>query len=201
MVSQLSLSLVNILYNYQLMRLVGQDGIAAFGVVMYLNIIFCALFRGYSIASSQTISFQYGAGDKKELASLLQKSLMIMAVCGVGIFVFCQAFAKPLSYIFVSYDESLLELTASACRVYGIAYIFMGLNIWTSAFFTALNNGAVSAIIAFLRTFVFQVLCVLILPLFLGVNGIFGAVIVAEFLSFLVILYYLATQRTKQGYG
>lgn len=200
MVSQLSLSLVNILYNYQLMRLVGQDGIAAFGVVMYLNIIFCALFRGYSIASSQTISFQYGAGDKKELASLLQKSLTIMAVCGVGVFVFCQAFAKPLSYIFVSYDESLLELTVSACKIYGIAYIFMGLNIWTSAFFTALNNGVVSAIIAFLRTFVFQVLCVLILPLFLGVNGIFGAVIVAEFLSFLVILYYLATQRTKYGY-
>lgn len=88
-----------------------------------------------------------------------------MAVCGVGVFVFCQAFAKPLSYIFVSYDESLLELTASACKIYGIAYIFMGLNIWTSAFFTALNNGAVSAIIAFLHTFVFQVLCVLILPI------------------------------------
>lgn len=116
------------------MRLVGQDGIAAFGVVMYLNIIFCALFRGYSIASSQTISFQYGVGDKKELTSLLQKSLMIMAVCGVGVFVFCQAFAKPLSYIFVSYDESLLELTSSACRVYGIAYILWGLTFGQARF-------------------------------------------------------------------
>lgn len=198
MVSQLALSIVNILYNYQLMRLVGENGVAAFGVVMYLNIIFCAMFRGYCIASSQCVSFQYGAKNTTELSSLFTKSIFIMGFCGAFVCVFSIIFAKPLSAIFVSGE--LLEFTKNACQIYAFAYLAMAINIFVSAFFTALNNGRISAILAFVRTFVLQILCVFILPLFFSVNGIFASVIVAEFLSLFLSAYFLAKYRKKYKY-
>lgn len=198
MLSQLALSIVTILYNYQLMRLVGENGVAAFGVVMYLSIIFCAIFRGYCIASSQCISFQFGAKNHKELSSLFRKSLVIMGFCGIFLCAFSFVFAKPLSSIFVS--GTLLDFTKIACQIYAFAYLAMALNLFASAFFTALNNGKISALLAFVRSFILQVLCVLILPLFFGVYGIFASVVVAEFLSLILSAYFLLKFRKIYGY-
>ena len=163
MVTNLSMSIVNILYNFQLMKLAGEDGVAAYGVIMYVNFIFMAIFLGYSIGSAPIVSYHYGAQNHAELKNLFKKSLLL--VCGAGIIltVLAEVFSGPLVGIFVSYDAGLFEMTRHGFRLYALAFLMMGINVWGSAFFTALNNGAVSAAISFLRTLVFQIAAVLVL--------------------------------------
>ena len=201
MMSNLSTSLVSILYNFQLMRLIGEDGVAAFGVIMYVNFIFIGVFMGYSIGAGPIVSFHYGAGNQEELRSLLRKSLLLMLAGCAGLTAAAVAMAGPLSRIFVGYDAELLALTTRGFRLYALSFLAMGFNIFGSAFFTALGSGVISAAIAFLRTLLFQTAAIFILPLFLGLDGIWLAVTAAEILTLFITAAFLVTQRKRYGYG
>ena len=163
MTTNLSLSLVNILYNFQLMHCVGENGVAAYGVIMYLNFVFISVFLGYCMGCAPVISFHYGAGNRTELKNLVKKSLLILTVCGILMTVLGITLSRPLSGIFVGYDAELLTLTQRGVMIYSLSFVLAGYNIFASAFFTALNNGVVSAAVSFLRTLVFQVAAVLTL--------------------------------------
>lgn len=201
MMSNLSTSFVSILYNFQLMHLAGEDGVAAFGVIMYVNFIFIGIFMGYSIGAGPVISFHFGAGNKAELRSLLHKSLRLMLICCAVLTAAAVALAEPLSRIFVGYDQALLAMTAHGFRLYALSFLTMGLNIFGSAFFTALSNGVISAAIAFLRTLLFQTAAIFVLPLFLELDGIWLAVTAAELLTLAVTVFFMVTQRKRYGYG
>ena len=201
MVTNLSASVVNILYNFQLMRLAGENGVAAYGVIMYVNFIFMAVFLGYSIGSAPVVSYHYGAGNHTELKSLFRKSLVLLGAGGLVLTVLAEAFSAPLVAIFASYDAELYAMTVRGFRLYSLAFLIMGVNVWGSAFFTALNNGAISAAISFLRTFVFQVAVVLALPALIGLDGIWLAIVVAEALALLVTAAFLAAKREYYHYG
>lgn len=201
MVSNLSASLVNILYNFQLMNLAGEDGVAAYGVIMYVNFIFTAVFIGYSIGSAPVAGFHYGAGNKDELKNLFHKSLVLMGAAGIILTLAAELFSSPLVKIFVSYDAELFAMTVRGFRLYSLAFPIMGINIWGSGFFTALGNGAVSAAISFLRTFLFQVAVVLILPLLLGIDGIWLSIVAAELLALMVTSAFLFGKRKHYGYA
>lgn len=201
MMSNLSTSLVSILYNFQLMRLIGEDGVAAFGVIMYVNFIFIGVFMGYSIGAGPIVSFHYGAGNQGELRSLLRKSLLLMLAGCAGLTAAAVALAGPLSRIFVGYDPELLALTTRGFRLYALSFLAMGFNIFGSAFFTALGNGVISAAIAFLRTLLFQTAAIFVLPLFLGLDGIWLSEAAAEVLALFITAAFLVTQRKRYGYG
>ena len=201
MMSNLSTSLVSILYNFQLMRLIGEDGVAAFGVIMYVNFIFIGVFMGYSIGAGPVISYHYGAGNHAELQSLLRKSLLLMLLSCAGLTAAAVALARPLSRIFVGYDAELLLLTTRGFRLYALSFLVMGFNIFGSAFFTALGNGVISAAIAFLRTLLFQTAAIFVLPLFLELDGIWLAVTAAELLTLFITILFLVTQRARYHYG
>ena len=201
MMTNLSTSLVSILYNFQLMHLIGEDGVAAFGVIMYANFIFIGVFTGYSVGAGPVISYHYGAGNLGELQSLLRRSLTLMLASCAGLTAAAVALAPPLARIFVGYDPELLALTARGFRLYSLSFLAMGFNIFGSAFFTALSNGPISAAIAFLRTLLFQTAAIFILPLFLELDGIWLAVTAAELLTLAVTGAFLVTQRKRYGYG
>ncbi len=198
--SNVSISLVNMLYNMQLLRYVGEDGLAAYGVVQYLAFVFLATFFGYSIGSAPIISYHFGAQNTSELKNLLKKSLVIMIGIGAVMTALCEGLARPLSMIFVSYDRALLDMTTLAMRIFGVSFILSGISIFSSSFFTALNNGLVSAIISFMRTLVFQIFAIMVMPLLFGLNGIWTAVIVAEGLSVIVSIICIVLNRKKYKY-
>ena len=200
MMTNLSMSIVNILYNFQLIRFAGEDGIAAYGVIMYLNFVFISVFLGYSVGSAPIISFHFGAENQWELKNLFQKSIKIIVVCSVSMTIFGVLLARPLSSIFVGYDAQLLTMTQRGMIIYCLSFLFNGINIFGSAFFTALNNGVVSAVISFLRTLLFQIAAVLVLPIFLKLDGIWLSIIVAELLSLVVVLVFFVKMRPKYGY-
>lgn len=200
LLTNLSTSLVSVLYNFQLMKLAGEDGVAAYGVLMYVNFIFLAIFFGYAIGSAPLISYHYGAGNRAELQNLLRKSLLLMAGCGVVLTLLAEAVAAPLSRIFVGYDAALYAMTSHGFRLYALSFLAAGLNVFGSAFFTALNDGPVSAAISFLRTLVFQVAVVLVLPAIFGIDGIWLAVTVAELLALAVTVCFLVGKRKKYHY-
>ncbi|MCI8802730.1 MAG: MATE family efflux transporter [Oscillibacter sp.] len=201
MMSNLSMSLMSILYNFQLMRLIGEDGVAAYGVIMYVDFVFTAVFLGYSIGAGPIISFHYGAGNQGELRSLLGKSLRLTAVSGVLTTALAVGTAMPLARIFVGYDGGLLALTAHGFQLFALSFFGKAFNIFGSAFFTALSNGAVSAAISFLRTLLFQVTAVLVLPLLLELDGIWLSAAAAELLALFVTAVFLFALRTRYGYG
>ena len=201
LMTNLSSSIVNSLYNIQLMRFAGENGVAAYGAIMYVNFIFVAIFLGYSIGSAPVISFHYGAGHHDELKNLFQKSLRLIGCWGLMLAVISQFLAIPLSTLFVGYDAELLAMTRQGFRIYCLVYLFNGFNIFGSSFFTALSNGGVSAAISFLRTLVFQIAAVLILPAILGISGIWSAVSAAELLTLCVTVSFLIRQRNKYHYA
>lgn len=200
LMTNLSASVVNMLYNFQLMKFAGQDGIAAYGVIMYVNFIFIAIFIGFSIGSSPIIGYHYGAENNDELKSLLKKSLLIIATISLVLTVFAELLSSPLAKIFVSYDENLFAMTRDGYRLYTLSYLICGFNIWGSAFFTALNNGFMSATISFLRILVFQIICLLLLPAIFDVNGIWISIVVAEFLAVSVTATLIIKNRKKYQY-
>ena len=201
MVTNLSSSVVNTLYNSQLMQLAGEDGVAAFGVIMYTNFIFAAIFIGYSIGSAPIVSYHYGAGGHEELRNIFRKSLILISAAGVFLTALSQILAEPLTRIFVGYDPELFALTCHGFKIFSFTYLVCGFNIWGSAFFTALNNGAVSAAISFLRTLVFQIGAVLILPIFLKIDGVWSADILAEVLALTITAYFLFKYRNRYHYA
>lgn len=200
LMSNISSSLVGMLYNFQLMRLIGEDGVSAYGVLMYVQFIFVAIFIGYSIGSAPVVSFHFGAQNHGELKNLLRKSVLLMSSGGVLLTVAARLLAALLAHLFVGYDAVLFDLTTHAFRLFSWSFLLAGFNIFTSGFFTALNNGAISAAISFLRTLVFQTASVLILPLLLGVDGIWWAITVAEIFAFLISLLFLFLKRNKYHY-
>lgn len=200
LMTNISMSLVNMLYNIQLMNLASEDGVAAYGVIMYVNFIFIAIFLGYSIGSAPIIGYNYGSQNHFELKNMFKKSLLIIAALAVSLTVIAELVAYPLTSSFVGYDKSLLELTHNGFIIFSISYLMCGFNIWGSSFFTALGNGGISAAISFLRTLLFQIVAIFVLPLIFGINGIWMSVVVAEALSLIVTAVFLITQRKKYSY-
>ena len=201
MVSNLSMSLINMLYNFQLMKYIGPNGVSAYGIIMYVGFIFVGIYLGYSIGTAPIIGFNYGAENKQELKSIYNKSIKLLGICAVVLTIFAELFARPLSSIFVSYDEELLNITVNALRIFAISYIFCWFNIFASSFFTALNNGLVSAIISFVRTLVFELAMIYLLPMILGLNGIWISVVVAEILALMLSIVFIIKNRKKYGYA
>lgn len=200
LMSNVSMSLVGMLYNVQLMKYAGENGVAAYGVLMYVSFIFIGVFIGFSIGSAPIVSYHYGAKNTAELKSLLKKSCVIIAIISALMVALGEVLARPLSLIFVSYDPELLCMTIRGFAIFSLSYIFTGFAILGSSFFTALNNGLVSAIISFLRTLVFQIAAVIILPIFWGIDGIWVSVIVAEAAAVLVAVIFLFALRKKYNY-
>ena len=200
LMTELSSSVVTVLYNTQLMRIAGENGVAAYSTIMYVNFIFVAIFLGYSLGSAPIISFHYGAGNHDELKNMRKKSLRLIAVWGIGMTIISHIFALPFAHFFVGYDSELLAMTIHGFRIYAFVYLLNGFNIFGSSFFTALNNGMVSATISFLRTLVFEVICILLLPVFFGIDGIWSAVLVAEALALCVTSFFLITKRSRYHY-
>lgn len=198
--SNVANTVVSMLYNYQLMKYIGEDGVAAFGVVMYLAFVFVAIMIGYSIGSAPIVSFHYGAGNKPELKNVFRKSVMLIAGIGVVQFVLAQFLARPLAHIFVGYDRDLCDLTCRALRIYSVSFLLMGFNGYASSFFTALNNGVVSAVLSTNRTLVCETLAVLLLPLIFGVDGIWFAIIFAESAALFLTASMLLKHRLRYGY-
>lgn len=198
--NNVSASLVSMLYNMQLMKYAGENGIAAYGVVMYVNFIFQAIFIGYSVGSAPIVGFNYGSGNKKELKSILGKGIRIIVVGAFTMFVLGQVLARPLAQVFVGYDKELFDITVAGFMIFSCSFLFSGFPILGSSFFTALSDGLTSALISFLRTLVFQVAAVLILPVFFKLTGVWMSVVVAEFLAMIATIIFLVAKKKKYGY-
>ena len=200
LMSNISMSVVGMLYNIQLMKYAGEDGVAAYGVLMYVNMIFLAAFIGYSVGVAPVVGYHYGAGNHEELKGLLKKSLVLIGIFSVSMVILAEGLARPLALIFVGYDPELLDMTLRGFLVYSFSFLFAGLAIYGSSFFTALGNGLVSALISFLRTLVFQVTAVLIFPLIWGLDGIWFSIVAAEMVAALVTALFLVGKRRKYRY-
>lgn len=200
LMSNISLSVVSMIYNFQLMKYVGEDGVSAYGVLMYVQFIFVAIYIGYAIGCAPITGYHFGAQNHGELKNMLRKSAFLSAISGVVLTILAIVLSSPLAKLFVGYDEELYELTRHAFNLFAYSFLLAGFNIFTSSFFTALNNGAVSAAISFMRTLIFQTSSVLILPIFLGVDGIWWAITVAEVFAFILSLIFLFAKREKYHY-
>lgn len=200
LMSNISASVVSMIYNFQLMKFAGEDGVAAYGVLMYVQFVFIALFIGYAIGSAPIIGYHYGAINHSELKNMLKKSIIIMSISGVIMTLLAQALALPIAKVFVGYDEGLFDMTVHAFRVFSFSFILAGINIFASSFFTALNNGAVSAAISFLRTLIFQSTAVIVLPMILELDGIWLSITVAEVFALIISVTFLAAKRKKYNY-
>lgn len=201
MVSNLSTSLVGVLYNVQLMAIAKENGVNAYGVLMYVSFIFMAFFFGYSIAVTPVVGYHYGAKNHAELKSLLKKSLTVTLITSLAMTASSILLANPIAHLFVGYDAELCDMTVNALRIYALSFLVCGFNIFGSAFFTGLNNGTASALISFLRTLVIQVAAVLLLPKLLGINGIWLAITVAEALTLIVTETLFLLGRKKYHYA
>ena len=199
-VSGVSMSLVSMLYNMQLMKYSGEDGVAAFGVLMYVNFLFLAIFIGYAVGTAPLVSFNFGAKNTSELRNVFGKSVKILALAALIMFSAGELLAVPIAKIFVGYDEGLAKLTISGFRIFSFSFLLAEIPIYGSSFFTALNDGFVSAAISFLRTVVFETAAVLLLPLLFGINGVWFSLVAAEFVAALVTIVFYALKRKKYGY-
>lgn len=200
LMSNIAMSVVSMLYNTQLLKYAGEDGVAAYGVLMYVSMIFQAVFIGYSVGTAPIIGYHFGAHNHRELKVLLQKSLLLTGVFAVLMCSAAYIFARPLSVLFIGYDEELLNLTVRAFSIFSFSFLFSGFAIWGSSFFTALNNGLVSAAISFMRTLVFQTAAVLIFPLFWKMDGIWMSIVAAEIMASAVTAMFLWKNKKKYNY-
>lgn len=201
LMSNLSMSLVSMLYNLQLMACAGENGIAAYGVIMYVNFIFMAVFIGFVIGCAPIIGYNHGADNRTELQNIFRKSLVILAGFAIVMTGAAEVLASPLSGIFVGYDEGLLTMTARGFRIYALSFLVCGFNIFGSSMFTALNNGLISAIISFLRTLVCQIAAVLILPVFFDLDGIWWSIVAAELAALMLTAFFTVKYRTRYHYA
>lgn len=198
--SNVSASIVSMVYNKQLMDYKGQDGVTAYGIIMYASFIFAAVFIGYSIGTAPIVGYNYGADNRDELKNVLKKSVTVTLSTGVVMTFLSVALATPLTAIFVGYNAELLAFSARAMRIFSVCFIFMGLNMYISSFFTALGNGLISAIVSAFRTLFCQLITVFLLPLIMGVDGIWLSIVIAEVLSLMLGVTFLVTKRKKYGY-
>lgn len=200
LLNNIAMSIVSMLYNKQLLKYAGQDGVASYGVLMYVGFVFVSIFIGYSVGVAPIIGYNFGAKNNLEMKNVRKKSLIIIIITSLAMFVCSEVLAYPVSKIFVGYDKELTLMTVNAFRYYSFSFVFSGLAIFGSAFFTALNNGVISAIIATFRTLILQVVCVLILPLLWGINGIWISLFVSEALATVVTMVFIKIFQNKYGY-
>lgn len=200
LMSNISMSVVSMLYNLQLLKYAGENGVAAYGVLMYVAMIFLAIFIGYSVGTAPVIGYNYGADNHSELKGLLKKSTVIISIFAILMFAAAQLLAKPLSLMFAGYDNDLLEMTLHAFRIFSFSFLLSGFAVFGSSFFTALNNGLISAVISFLRTLVFQIAAVIIFPLIWHLDGIWFSIVAAEIMAVAVTVIFLFANRKKYHY-
>lgn len=198
--SNISMSLVGMLYNYQMLRFIGEDGVIAYGIISYVNFIFLAAFLGYTVGSNPIVSFHYGAGNKTELKNLLHKSLHLTAAAAIILTITAEITSPLIAAIFIRNDPPLAAMTTLGFRIYALSFLLAGFNIYASGFFTALNNGLISAVISFCRTMIFECLCVLILPILFGLNGIWSAIIFAEIMALIISIIFIKKMQRRYGY-
>ncbi len=199
-VGNIALNVVGMCYNIQLMKLIGENGVAAYGILMYIGFVFAAFSLGYNISITPIVGYNYGYDNKSELKSLLRKSLVIQIVFGMVLTIIAEAASGVLAGTFVGYDQELKELTQHAIRLYMLSFLLCGVNLLVSAWFTGLNNGIISAIVAFARTLIFEMTSIFVLPLILGIDGIWMAVDVAEVMALILAIYLLLRYRKRYGY-
>lgn len=199
-VSNIAVSIVSMLYNYQLLRYVGENGVAAYGVIMYVCYFFLAVFIGYAMGTAPIVSYHYGAQNHSELRSLRRKGQVVICVFAVSIFLLTRILARPLCELFVGYDRQLYDVTLRAYSIFSFIYLVSGIPVFGSSFFTALNNGLISAFIAFVRSFIIETSCILFLPLLLGVDGIWFSIVVAEVMAAVMTIIFLIAKRKKYNY-
>lgn len=200
LMTNLSMSLVNMLYNLQLMKYAGENGVAAYGVIMYVNFIFIAVFIGYAIGTAPIIGYNYGAKNQPEMRNVFKKSIIFNIAAGILMCAIAIMMSGLLAGIFVSYDRDLFDMTKRGFTIYSISFVVAGLNIYGSSFFTALGDGLISALISFMRTLLFQLAAVLVLPVFFKLDGIWAAIVVAEVMALIVTLCFFAANKKKYGY-
>ena len=198
--SNISMSLVSMLYNLQLLKFAGENGVAAYGVIMYVQFIFIAIFIGYNIGTAPIIGYNYGAQNHKEMQNIFKKSMILTVSAGLVLMVSAFVLAAPLAKVFVGYDAELFEMTKRGFEFYAVSFFLCGFNIFGSSFFTALSNGPVSAVISFLPTVVFQVAAVLVLPVFFGIDGVWASISVAELLALAVTGFFLVKLSSRYHY-
>ena len=200
LMNNISISLVSMLYNMQLLRYAGENGIAAYGVLMYVSMIFQAVFVGFSVGSAPVISYHYGAQNENELKNLLKKSVVIVGLFALAMFITGEALSRPLSALYVSYDAELLEMTIRGFAVFSVSFLFSGYAIFASSFFTALNDGVTSALISILRTFLFQITAIIVFPMIWGIDGIWWSIVAADVSSVAIATVFLAAKRKRFRY-
>jgi len=200
LLSNISMSFVSMLYNVQLLKYAGADGVASYGVLMSLGFVFHAIFIGYAVGVTPIIGYQYGAKDFEELKNILKKSFILIGSFAISMFVASLILSIPLSFLFVGYDKNLFSMTIQAFSFFSFAFLFSGYAIFGSAFFTALNNGLVSAIISFMRTVVFEVIAVLLFPLIWGINGIWASIVGTEVMAVIMVFFFLVIKKKQYGY-
>ena len=198
--NQISTSIVSIVFNLQLLKYYGENGINAYGIIMYVSFVFLAIFIGYSIGIAPVVSYHYGANNTHELKNILTKSLIIIGCLGISMFVLGESLAIPFATIFSKGDDNLISLATTGMRIYSISFLFSGLCILISSYFTALNNGLISAIISFLRTLLFQISFVFILPLLIGAIGIWWAIVLSELMAIILAIIFLLSNKNKYNY-
>ncbi len=201
LMSNISMSVVSMLYNGQLMAKAGEDGVAAYGVLMYVSMVFQAIFIGYAVGTAPVVGYHHGAGNRGELKGLLRRSVLLIGGFSAAMCLAGETLGRPLSVIFVGYDPELLDMTAHAFAIFSVAFLFSGFAIFGSSFFTALNDGLTSALISFLRTLVFQCAAVIIFPILWGLDGIWWSIVAAEVMAVAVTLAFLTAKRKKYGYA
>lgn len=201
LVSTSAMAIVSMLYNFQLIKYIGENGVAAYGVTEYVGFIFAAIFLGYGMGIAPAVSYQFGAQGHDELKNILSKSLKLVGIAGVSMFALAQILAAPIANIFVGYDYELCELTIYALRIQAVAFLFFGFTNFGSAFFTALNDGVISAVISFVHTFIFEIGCVIVLPLICGVDGIWYSIVVAEVAACTLAAFFLNRNKEKYHYA
>ena len=200
LMSNLSMSLVSMLYNIQLLKYAGENGLAAYGVIMYVNFIFISIYIGFAIGTAPIVGYNHGAQNHAELKGLLSRSLVILAAIAGGMVALAMMLAGPLSAIFVGYDAQLYEMTVRGFRIYSLSFLLCGFNIYGSSFFTALNNGLVSAVISFVRSLVCQSAAVMLLPLIFGLDGIWWSILAAELVAMVLTGFFLVRNRGRYHY-
>lgn len=200
LMSNLSMSLVSMLYNLQLIKYAGENGIAAYGVIMYVNFIFVAIFIGFVIGSAPIIGFNHGADNRPELQNMFRKSLVIIGIFAVAMTAAALLLARPLSKVFVGYDQELMEMTVRGFVIYSLSFLLCGFNIFGSSLFTALSNGLISAVISFVRTLICQIAAVLLLPLIFGLDGIWWAIVVSEAVALILTVFCFVKFKERYHY-
>lgn len=200
LLSNVSMNLVSMLYNLQLLRYAGENGIAAYGVIMYVNFVFIAIFIGFVIGSAPIIGFNHGADNRAELKNVFRKCVSLMTIFSIAMVSSALLLSGPLSRIFVGYDETLFEMTRHGFVIYSLSFLLCGFNLFGSSLFTALNNGLISAVISFIRTLVCQIAAVLILPLMLGLDGIWWSIVAAELIALVLTIFCIFRFRRRYHY-